>query len=115
MYQEKLLDIKNDELSLEVIIIDDCSTNTSRALGKDLKSTYPEIRVMTHSNNQGKGAAIRTGLAAKGDLIGIQDADLEYDPADLKRLVTPLIEGTIIFSTTLYSIKALLQQIDTIE
>lgn len=90
----RLIDIKDDALSLEVIIVDDCSTDASLVIAKELKSIYPEVRVLSHADNKGKGAAIRTGFAAaKGDFLAIQDADLEYDPIDLKRLVKPLAEG----------------------
>jgi glycosyltransferase involved in cell wall biosynthesis len=76
----------------EVVIVDDCSTDGTRALLAELAGT-PGIRVLLHDRNRGKGAALRTGFAhATGDLILVQDADLEYDPRDYPRLLQPLLD-----------------------
>jgi glycosyltransferase involved in cell wall biosynthesis len=79
-------------MPLEVILVDDGSSDgTDKVLTAIGDST---VRVITHGRNQGKGAAVRTGLeAARGDLIIIQDADLEYDPADWPRLLSPILRG----------------------
>ncbi len=91
---ERVLAIADESLSIEIIIVDDCSTDGSHAIAEALKVEHPEVRLVTHDANQGKGAALRAGIAhATGDFLAIQDADLEYDPQDLKRLVVPLIEG----------------------
>ena len=77
---------------LEVIVVDDGSTDKTVAILETIDD--PRVRVIQHSQNQGKGAAIRTGIiAATGDYVGIQDADLEYDPADLAKLLVPLDQG----------------------
>jgi len=79
-------------LTVQVIVVDDGSTDGSdKGLGALEDST---VRVITHKQNQGKGAAIRTGLeAATGDLVLVQDADLEYDPDDWPRLLDPILKG----------------------
>ena len=75
----------------ELIIVDDASTDQTPALLDGL--TDPRVRVVTHPVNRGKGAALRTGFAqATLDYVGVQDADLEYDPADLAKLIKPLQE-----------------------
>jgi len=77
----------------EMIIVDDASVDGT----KDVLNGFTErgnVRVVFHEKNQGKGAAIRTGLAhATGDIVVIQDADLEYDPQDLPRLIAPIVNG----------------------
>ena len=80
-------------LDKEIIVVDDGSTDgTDKVLAAVEDST---VRMLRHPTNQGKGAAIRTGLAAaRGDLVLIQDADLEYDPNDWPRLLAPLLAGT---------------------
>lgn len=76
----------------EVIVVNDASTDDTAAILSQL--TDPRVHVFTHEHNQGKGAAIRTGIhKASGQYVGIQDADLEYDPADLARLLIPLDSG----------------------
>ena len=73
----------------ELIIVDDASTDGTARILEQLNDA--RVRVITHTANQGKGAALRTGFAhATCDLVGVQDADLEYDPADLAKLIEPL-------------------------
>ncbi len=85
------------ELDKEIIIVDDCSTDGTRELIKDIRDNgkfNSDLRVVYHSKNQGKGAAIRTGINyTNGDIVIIQDADLEYDPEDYRILIKPIIEG----------------------
>lgn len=77
----------------EIIIVDDCSTDNSRQVLKD--TIEPLVsRIIYHEQNGGKGAALRTGFqAATGDVVIIQDADLEYDPMEYPRVVGPIFEG----------------------
>lgn len=77
----------------ELIIVDDGSTDGTRELLAEL-TQEPNIRVLLHERNQGKGAALRTGFAAvTGDVVIVQDADLEYDPRDYARLLEPIEDG----------------------
>jgi len=79
----------------ELIIVDDGSTDGTREILARIQQQEPErVRVILHERNQGKGAAVRTGLAqATGDVVLIQDADLEYDPRDYSILLQPIEEG----------------------
>jgi glycosyltransferase involved in cell wall biosynthesis len=79
-------------VDVEVIVVDDGSSDgTDKVLSALGDST---VRILTHPVNRGKGAAIRTGMAsARGDLLLIQDADLEYDPEDWPRLLEPILKG----------------------
>ena len=79
--------------SIEVVVVDDGSRDGTRDILRGLAAAEPRLRYIEHEKNQGKGAAIRTAIAAStGDLIVFQDADLEYDPRDLARLVRPFVE-----------------------
>jgi len=80
-------------LADEIILVDDHSTDGTRDLLAEFDGTHG-IRVILHEKNQGKGAAVRSGLAvAGGEIILIQDADLEYDPRDYPLLLKPIQEG----------------------
>ena len=90
-----MLAIADEHLELEVLIVDDASTDRTLLRAEDAASAHPQVRVLHHDINQGKGAALHTGFRhATGDFVAVQDADLEYDPEDLKRLLVPLVDGS---------------------
>jgi glycosyltransferase involved in cell wall biosynthesis len=78
----------------ELVIVDDCSRDGSARILAELAARHPEIRAFRHETNQGKGAALATGLRHfTGDVVLIQDADLEYDPGDYAALLKPIQDG----------------------
>jgi len=83
------------ELPMELVVVDDASSDGTRAILEQLAAEGPsDLRLLTHPVNRGKGAAVRTGLAAvRGEIVLIQDADLEYDPRDYPLLLEPILEG----------------------
>ena len=85
--------VQATKLAKEIVIVDDSSTDGTRDLLNKLDGKE-KVRVIFHETNQGKGAAVVTGMkAAKGEVILIQDADLEYDPRDYPALLLPIQEG----------------------
>jgi glycosyltransferase involved in cell wall biosynthesis len=82
-------------LEKEIIVVDDFSSDGTRELLPAIEAKYPgRVRVLLHEKNHGKGRAIRTGLAQiSGDLVLVQDADLEYDPQDYPVLLAPILAG----------------------
>jgi dolichol-phosphate mannosyltransferase len=89
---KRVLAIATPDLKVEVVIVDDCSTDKSVMLARELAKYHPEITVLQHDKNRGKGAALRTGFKrATGDFIGIQDGDLEYDPQEYHVLLQPIL------------------------
>ena len=77
-----------------MIIVDDCSKDNSLQVANTLAEEYSEIKVLSHDVNKGKGAALRTGfINATGDFIGVQDADMEYNPEDYLLMLEPLIKN----------------------
>ncbi len=92
--EELVRRVQKEEFRKELILIDDGSTDGTRDILPRIQQAYDNVRVLMHEQNQGKGAALRTGFAAaKGDIIVIQDADLEYDPRDYGRLLEPILDG----------------------
>ena len=84
------------DLERELVLVDDCSTDGTRDLYPQLEQKFPNarFRLIKKEVNQGKGAALRTGFAeAQGDIIMVQDADLEYDPNDYPVLLKPILDG----------------------
>ena len=91
--REIIKKIEDVDLEKEIIIVDDCSTDGTRDILKALERN-PGIRVFCHEKNMGKGAALRTGFKhASGDIVIIQDADLEYNPQEYHRLIKPILDG----------------------
>ncbi|CAN5908774.1 glycosyltransferase family 2 protein [soil metagenome] len=78
----------------QIILVDDFSTDGTRELLQKWQETEPDLTIRFHEKNRGKGAALRTGFAhATGQIVIVQDADLEYDPAEYPKLIQPIIEG----------------------
>jgi glycosyltransferase involved in cell wall biosynthesis len=99
---ERVLALRSEQLKLEIIIVDDCSKDRSLDVARALEREHPEIRVLYHEVNLGKGAALRTGFVhATGDFVGIQDADLEYEPREYRKLLEPLLrdEADVVFGS----------------
>jgi len=90
--EEIIKKVNESPYEKEIIIVDDCSTDGTREYLKGIKENY--ITTIFHDRNQGKGAALRNGIAhARGDVIIIQDADLEYDPREYPKLLEPIVDG----------------------
>ncbi|MEM8710267.1 MAG: glycosyltransferase family 2 protein [Planctomycetota bacterium] len=79
---------------MEIVLVDDGSKDRSREIMGELEKKHPEIRCIYHEVNKGKGGALSTGFASvTGDIVLVQDADLEYDPNDYGKLLQPIIDG----------------------
>ena len=94
--QEIIKRVKATKLASEIIVVDDGSMDGTRDILKKYDGKE-KVHVILHEKNQGKGAAVRTGIqAAKGEIMLIQDADLEYDPRDYPILLKPRFVGALL-------------------
>lgn len=91
---ERCLALCRHGIRLELVIVDDCSTDGSASVAEALSRDHQEVVLVRQPKNMGKGAALRAGFEhANGDYVGIQDADSEYDPLDYLELLKPICEG----------------------
>ena len=82
------------DLVAELICVDDCSQDGTLAVLREIAAGDPRIKVHAHPVNMGKGAAVRTGISrAEAEFVIIQDADLEYDPAEYPKILRPILDG----------------------
>jgi len=95
--EEVINQVRATRLSHEIIVVDDGSSDASLTILTRLRNGhYPPLTILRHAQNKGKGAAIRTGLAAvTGDLVLVQDADLEYSPKDYPALLAPFTDSAV--------------------
>src|SRR5581483_893183 len=88
---QKLLSIPG---LLEIIVVDDCSTDGTLEIASSLANEHEQVRTLRHEQQSGKTSALRTGFAVtRGEIVIVQDADLEYDPSEIKDVVQPIIDG----------------------
>ena len=91
---EILRQVRAVPIHKQIILVDDCSKDGTRELLRKMMETETDLTIVFHEKNQGKGAALRTGFQhARGDIVIVQDADLEYDPSQYPQLLQPIIEG----------------------
>lgn len=92
--QEILRQVRDVPLRKQIILVDDCSKDGTTEVLKRMQVDEPDLTIVFHEHNQGKGAALRTGFRhATGQVVIVQDADLEYDPSEYLGLIQPIIEG----------------------
>lgn len=90
---QRVLELEKD-IAIEIIVVDDKSTDKSLEIARRLSECHENIKVLSHEANRGKGAALRTGFKqASGQYVIVQDADLEYDPLEIPRLLEPMKNG----------------------
>jgi glycosyltransferase involved in cell wall biosynthesis len=90
---QQVVTLKSDDLETELVFIDDCSTDSSLSILESY-TFISRATIIKQPKNQGKGAALRRGIeVASGDIIGIQDADFEYDYTEIPKIITPILSG----------------------
>lgn len=90
---QRVSDVRLDPVEKEIVLVDDCSRDDTPHILK-AQTHIPNLKIITHEVNGGKGAAIQTALQhISGDIVIIQDADLEYDPNDYAKLIAPILSG----------------------
>jgi glycosyltransferase involved in cell wall biosynthesis len=90
----KVKSVKLGNINKQIIVVDDCSTDGTTDILKKIKNNEKAIEVIFKTKNEGKGAAIKTAIPyIKGEVTLIQDADLEYDPEDIPKLLRPILYG----------------------
>src|SRR5271165_768963 len=88
---QKVLSIPN---LLEVVIVDDCSKDKTGQIAEEFESREPKVKVLHHQVNRGKTEALKTGFAStRGQIVIVQDADLEYDPSEIAGVIGPILHG----------------------
>jgi len=86
--------LKRFRMQMELVVVDDCSTDNTGSILRKLKNKCKNIKLFIHKKNSGKGAAIKTAIKhATGEIMIVQDADLEYDPHDYIACIEPIING----------------------
>jgi glycosyltransferase involved in cell wall biosynthesis len=92
--EEIVRQVRAVPIEKQIILVDDCSTDGTRQILERWRSSEPDLTIAFHDINQGKGAALRTGFQhATGQIVIVQDADLEYDPSQYLELVQPIVDG----------------------
>ncbi|CAA9497390.1 MAG: hypothetical protein AVDCRST_MAG13-2058 [uncultured Solirubrobacteraceae bacterium] len=102
--EEVVRQLEGLALRTEILVVDDGSQDDTAEILRRLAAELPHVRPLVQPVNRGKGAAVRVGIAASaGDIVVIQDADLEYSPVDLPRLLAPLLDGRadVVYGTRL--------------
>ena len=93
---------------LEIIVVDDASTDRTFSVVQSLQTTIPQLRLLRHPQNLGKTAALKTGFAASaGEIVIVQDADLEYDPSEIQNVIQPILDG---FADAVYGSRFLVRK-----